>query len=450
MYTVMNLPERRRRNLPRLLLAWVLLFPLLFLAVHGRPSFRNAGISVDDETSVSAHVEGGVAEQKGFLHYWIYMAYAAMLGVLMKPSRRLWGTMSLCPAVMWLAALAIVSTVWSQVPGETLRASLYYLLDTLFAVYLVVTFSTEELMTLTMMLGTTVALASLVLIAGFPQYGLVHEVGHAGVWRGIFAEKNDAAKNLAFLLTPVCNRRILRPLSLAYGALVLGLLVMTRSATAIVIVAAYFVFMLGLQLYRRMRPSNATVLLLLAAALGVVLAAVGYAEFGAISALLGRDPTLTGRTDIWAVLIESAKKRPLLGYGFSGFWTGLEGESGTLYAQVQWFFTYAHSGLLEIVLQLGLVGLAAVLFTLGQAARNAREVVRRSASVGAEWLAGVVFLTITYNLDEGTMLFTHTLTSLFFLLACVALARDVRGLQPRAAVTTMPRRVWVDGSVRVA
>jgi O-antigen ligase len=450
MYTVMSLPAHRPRSVPKLLLAWVLLFPLLFLAVHGRPSFRNAGISVDNETSVSAHIEGAAAEQKGFLHYWIYMAYVAMLGVMVKQSRGLWREMWLCRPVVGLALLAIVSTAWSQVPGDTLVASLYYLLDTLFAIYLVVTFSTEELMALTMMLGTTVGVVSLVLIAGFPQYGLVHEVGHAGVWRGIFAEKNDAAKNLAFLLTPVCNRRMLRPLSLAYGALVLGLLVMTRSATAIVIVGAYFVFMMGLQLYRRMRPSNATVLLVLAAVLGVAVLALGYAEFPAISALLGRDATLTGRTDIWAVLIESAKKRPLLGYGFSGFWTGLEGESGTLYAQVQWFFTYAHSGLLEIELQLGLVGLAAVVFTLGQAVRNAMVAVRCSASVGAEWLAGIVFLTVAYNLDEGTMLFTHTLTSLFFIVVCVALAREVRGLQPRALVTAMPRRPWVEGSVRVA
>jgi O-antigen ligase len=450
MQIVLNSTSRTRRSMPRLLLAWVLLFPLLFLAVHGRPSFRNAGISVDDETSVSAHIEGAAPEEKGFLHYWIYMAYAAMLGVLVKQSRSLWREMWLCRPVVGLALLAIASAVWSQVPGDTLVASLYYLLDTLFAFYLVVTFSTEELMTLTMMLGTTVGVASLVLIVGLPQYGLVHEVGHAGVWRGIFAEKNDAAKNLAFLLTPVCNRRILRPLSLAYGAMILGLLLMTRSATAIVIVAAYFVFMLGLQLYRRMKPGNATVLMLLAAVLGVVVAAVGYVEFGEISALLGRDATLTGRTDIWAVLLESAKKRPMLGYGFSGFWTGLEGESGSLYAQVQWFFTYAHSGLLEIVLQLGLVGLAAVLFTLGQATRNAMHAVRCGAGVGAEWLAGLMFLTIAYNLDEGTMMFTHTLTSLFFIVTCVALAREVRRSPLRAAVTTMATPVWLEGSVRVA
>jgi O-antigen ligase len=447
---VKHSPMRRRRSVPQLLLAWVLLFPLLFLAVHGRPSFRETGISVDDEINLNAHLEGAAPEEKGFLHYSIYMAYAVMLCVCLKEWRKVWREMWLCPPVILLAMLAMASAVWSQVPLESVRSGFYYLLDTLFAVYLVVTFTTEELMTLTMMLGTAVAMGSLLVVAVFPEYGLVHQVTHTGVWRGIFAEKNDAAKNLAFLLTPVCNRRILRPLSMAYGGLILGLIVMTRSATAIVIVAAYIVFMLGLQLYKRMKASHSTFLVLLAGLLVAVVAAVGYIEFGEISALLGRDPTLTGRTDIWTVLLESARKRPMLGYGFSAFWTGMEGESGKLYMQMQWFFTYAHSGLLEIVLQLGLVGLAVVLFTLGQAMRNAMQVARRSASVSADWFAGLIFLTMAYNLDEGTMLFTHTLPSLFFVLACVGLAKKARDRAQRAAVRTMVRPVVMEASVRVA
>jgi len=441
---------RARRSLPHLLLAWVLLFPLLYLAVHGRPSFRETGIGVDDEINLSAHIEGAAPEAKGFIHYWIYMAYAVVLCVCLKEWRKLWRGISFCPPVLLLALLAMVSVVWSQVPADSLRSAFYYLLDTLFAVYLVVTFTTEELMVLTMMLGTAVAIGSLVVVAAFPEYGLVHQMTHTGVWRGIFAEKNDAAKNLVFLLTPVCNRRILRPLYMGYGALILGLILMTRSATAIVIVAAYMVFILGLQLYKRMQSSDAKFLVLAAVLLVAVVAVVGYAEFGEISALLGRDPTLTGRTDIWSALLESAKKRPLLGYGFAGFWTGLEGESGQLYMQMQWFFTYAHSGLLEIVLQLGLVGLAAVVFTLGQALRNAMQTARSSAGVGTDWLAGLVFLTMAYNLDEGTMLFTHTLTSLFFVLACVGLAKQARGYGQSAVVRTMAYPAVMEVGVRLA
>ena len=33
--------------------------------------------------------------------------------------------------------------------------------------------------------------------------------------------------------------------------------------------------------------------------------------------LLGKDPTLTGRTDFWRLMLQAAADRPLLGYGYS-------------------------------------------------------------------------------------------------------------------------------------
>jgi O-antigen ligase len=445
-----RLQQLDRRSIPQLVLAWVLLLPLLYLAVHGRPSFQHVGIGVDDEISISAHVIGAPEPPKDFVHYSIYLAYAVILCVCLKQMRRIGREMWLSQPVVWLAMLTMVSALWSQMPVESLRSGYYYLLDTLFAFYLVVTFTTEELMTLTMMLGTVVALGTVVVVTLFPQYGLVHQLAHAGVWRGIFSEKNDAAKNLVFLIAPVINRRILRPANLAYAIAIFGLIAMTRSATAMVILFSYVLFMAVLQLYKRMNARNASFSLLLAATLFVVVATVGYFEFPVISALLGRDPTLTGRTDIWAPLIESARKRPLLGYGYSAFWTGLQGESGTLYMQLGWFFTYAHSGVLEILLQLGLAGLVVAGIALWQAVRNALLCVRRNGDVGTDWLAGLIFLTLAYNLDEGTILFTHSLVSVFFVLACIGLSRKARASGRVLAMRPVAQAVAVSGSVRVA
>jgi exopolysaccharide production protein ExoQ len=347
----------------------------------------------------------------------------------------MWQQLSLCWPVLGLALLAMASALWSQVPMVSFRSGRYYVLDTLFACLLVVSFETEELMTLVMMLGVSVATLGLVVVVFFPQYGIVHDSAHTGVWRGIFSEKNDAAKNLVFLLTPVCNRRILRPISLAYGTLVFFMIVMTRSATAVSILAIYVAFVAGLTLLRKMKSRDASFTVILTAVLLTVAGIVGYFEFARIAALLGRDPTFTGRTDIWQALIESLKKRPLFGYGYSAFWTGLDGESGNVYAQLHWFFTYAHSGILEICLQLGLVGLAAVMFLLVRAIRNAFYAVRRDSSVGVEWLAGVLFVTLLYNFDEGTILFPHMLVSVFFVIAYVGLARHAQRLRQSAPIT---------------
>ena len=74
-----------------------------------------------------------------------------------------------------------------------------------------------------------------------------------------------------------------------------------------------------------------------------------------------------GRTDIWVLVMRSIAKRPLLGYGYYAFWQGLKGESGNIIVAAHWVFGYAHNGVLEIWLQLGLVGTALSFVTLFQA-----------------------------------------------------------------------------------
>src|SRR5207237_978175 len=81
---------------------------------------------------------------------------------------------------------------------------------------------------------------------------------------------------------------------------------------------------------------------------GIVTPLVGGSTVTRFTSALGRDATLTGRTDIWAGLLPDLMRQPIFGYGFSGFWTVTrisEHEIGQ-----------AHNGYLEVCLQLGFVG----------------------------------------------------------------------------------------------
>jgi len=93
-----------------------------------------------------------------------------------------------------------------------------------------------------------------------------------------------------------------------------------------------------------------------------------------------------------------------------------------VYMTIRWYFTYAHNGFLEVLLQLGIFGVAAVALMLFQAAANAFVCVRSQPSAGIDWLVGLVFLTLLYNIDEGTMLFPHSLVSVLFVMTCGGLA----------------------------
>ena len=48
---------------------------------------------------------------------------------------------------------------------------------------------------------------------------------------------------------------------------------------------------------------------------------VGGSNVAEFSSALGRDATLTGRTETWAALVPVVAQQPLLGCGFASFWT---------------------------------------------------------------------------------------------------------------------------------
>ena len=62
--------------------------------------------------------------------------------------------------------------------------------------------------------------------------------------------------------------------------------------------------------------------------------------------------------------VAAISKRPLLGYGYGGFWRGLSGESGNVISYVGFGVPHAHSGYLNIWLQIGAVGLGLFLASL--------------------------------------------------------------------------------------
>ncbi len=66
--------------------------------------------------------------------------------------------------------------------------------------------------------------------------------------------------------------------------------------------------------------------------------------------------TLTGRTSIWDTLIGYVAARPMIGYGYGSFWTKFRIQA--ISVKQGWVVSDAHSGFLDIVLGVGMVGAA--------------------------------------------------------------------------------------------
>jgi O-antigen ligase len=94
----------------------------------------------------------------------------------------------------------------------------------------------------------------------------------------------------------------------------------------------------------------------------VLVAITGSSTDDVLQLLLG-DPTLTGRTDVWALVIERIEQRPLLGYGWMAFWGAdqvnpFEDVSLTSWISSIHFLNEGHNGYLDLTLEAGFIGLA--------------------------------------------------------------------------------------------
>jgi len=94
---------------------------------------------------------------------------------------------------------------------------------------------------------------------------------------------------------------------------------------------------------------------------------------------LGRNSTLTGRTQIWAAVL-AQRINPVLGTGFESFWMGNRLQSVWSLSQVG--IEEAHNGYLELYLNLGWVGLTLLGMLIVTGYRNALALFRRDPVAG--------------------------------------------------------------------
>lgn len=83
-----------------------------------------------------------------------------------------------------------------------------------------------------------------------------------------------------------------------------------------------------------------------------------------VTEAIGKDPSFSGRTDLWTAMFISISHHPFLGTGYQAFWS-VDPPSNYLqhiYATFVWIPNEAHNGFIDIANEVGLIGL--VLFLI--------------------------------------------------------------------------------------
>lgn len=141
--------------------------------------------------------------------------------------------------------------------------------------------------------------------------------------------------------------------NLMFFALTLWLLDMSNSATSrICLIIGCLVIMAAHSRLGKRHPTFLKVLMP-ACFLIYLIGAFGFGLNADLARQVGRDPTLTGRTDIWTAVL-SVHTNPLVGTGYQSFWLGPRLEK--IWAQTN-AINESHNGYLETYLNLGFIGL---------------------------------------------------------------------------------------------
>jgi exopolysaccharide production protein ExoQ len=364
------------------------------------------------------------------------------IGILMFRSFN-WGkffarNMALCA----LLSFALISVVWSDFPLVTLKR---WIRD--FGDYLVIMVALsdprpeEAVRQVLRYLCYLLISLSVLLIKYYPQIGMQYSF-----WTGAAMYVGPTTgKNMLGVLCLVSGMfffwdtvtrwsdrkdRRTRKILLVNGAFIwmtMWLLNHASSATSTVCLVMGWMVILAARtkLFRR-RPGFLKFMVPATFCLYLILA-FGFNINGDLAGAVGRDPTLTGRSNIWEAVL-STHTNPIVGTGYESFWLG---DRLTHVWRLAGHINEAHNGYLEIYLTLGLVGVLLLFIFLIASYRNICRRLSPSFSLASLALS-LWTIILFYNMTESAAFKGQFIWVVFVLvvIGVTGLSRTVSDARP--------------------
>lgn len=378
---------------------------LLSVLLEG-PATLNRTMSAAPERSVATEI------------VWVGL-YAVFIVLSFVRRQRLLVTLIRERIVCWLVGLAALSTVWSDLPSITLWNSARLLATTFFGIYLAKTYSLRDILRMVAWASALSAVLSIIFALALPQYGLDVDSRQLA-WRGIFEQKNSLGNNmalgaLAWLIFALGAGRP-RWLGVLFFTVCSLLVMLSGSATAIVLECALLVTIVAFN--AKLHSSISIPASLCLIVLGTLAVAEVNHPMDLLLGLLNRDSNLTGRREIWSMVLEAITKRPWLGYGYAAFWRGSDGPSADVVIN-GWIPSSAHNGFLDLALDFGVIGPVLFAFALsGPILYSIRLAQRRNSPVELFPLIFLLFILLS-NLTESRNVTPNTVIWVLFVTLCV-------------------------------
>lgn len=312
-------------------------------------------ISLDNQAFARAY---GEREYGGLLipRYAIIL----ILGGVIFFYRPLFRSLRLLPLTLYASLiLPVMSLMWSVNISQTINALLLLMPAIIYPALAIERLGPERAFRVFWLFGIgIIALSAVLALAGSP-YALMSGV-HSGAWRGLFNHKNAFGPFIVVILLVIIygNHLIGAPKQTRYIGFLLCIaaLLFIRSSTAIVLfISSIGIAMLASFPGKEMGFRTAYYILIVITGFALVYPFVLMMD--SLFALVDRDITLTGRTDLWRAALPFIDKE-ILGYGF-----GTSGGDALILAlQKVWVIARStHNAYINRALDIGWIGVFAIL-----------------------------------------------------------------------------------------
>jgi len=262
---------------------------------------------------------------------------------------------------------------------------------------------------------TALLIASVVFGLLYPQYAI--EVGEGTLknsWRGLAVQKNQFGMLSSFGVVFWLHAWFYddKKWWVAFPCIALSLecVLLSRSSTALLATTLSTVFMVlvmvapsGLRRYMPYIVSTFAVLVLIYALAVLNIIPGSSVLLDPIAQLSGKDMTFSNRAVIWDIIKEHIQLAPILGSGYGAYWTGPVPSSAsyTFLGRMYFYPSQSHNGYLEVVNDLGFVGLICLLGYLVFWVRQSLQVMKFDRGQALLFLA-LFFQQAITNLSEST------------------------------------------------
>jgi exopolysaccharide production protein ExoQ len=250
-----------------------------------------------------------------------------------------------------------------------------------------------------------------------------------GIWRGIAPSKNHLGQaalisSLILFYSVSTEAGLKRIMSFFFFVIGIILLVGSQSLTA----QSTFLFIIALSVVfyfdRHFRHYSIGRFVTYIIVLGFTALFVSVITFAPeiienIVGSAGRDLTFTGRTELWEDILRETSKYWIHGAGFQGFWVVDNPHLLALYDIYIWLPNQAHNGYVDIINELGIIGLLLFILVL---INYFRGLFRLKLPHYWKWF---VIAAIIINFQETTFIRPQVVTGVMFMFSYIALFSDL-------------------------